>query len=113
MQLGWVRCGGQPCKFETVNLTNVTDHGVYVIWYRGEPGRVVRVGQGDVAARLREHRQDQDILAYRHQGLLVTWARVRPEHRGGVERYLANSYPPLTGGRFPNAQPIEVNAPWS
>ena len=112
LSLNWVRCGEQWCRFETVNLTNVTARGVYLIWYRGNPGRVVRIGQGDVAARLREHRQDPEILAYRDQGLLVTWATVHPSNLDGVERYFADNYPPLTGDRFPTVPPIEANSPW-
>ena len=112
LELRWVRCGDQWCRFEAVNLANVTAHGIYLIWYKGKPGRVVRVGQGDIVARLEEHRQDQEILAYRDQGLLVTWATVDPAYQDGVERYFANTYPPLTGERFPDVDPIEANPPW-
>ena len=83
--------------------------GVYVIWYRGHPGRVVRVGQGDVAARLSAHRQDNAVLAYRSYGLLVTWAAVSVFQRDGVERYLANAWNPLVGDRHPDVGPIPVN----
>lgn len=113
LELRWVQCGERWCPFETVNLTNVTAEGIYLIWYRGKPGRVVRVGQGDIKARLEEHREDEEILEYRDQGLLVTWARVDPVHRDGVERYFANIYPPLTGERFPDVDPIEANSPWA
>ena len=113
LRIHWVRCGEQWCRFETVNLTGVVTVGVYLIWYRGNPGRMVRVGQGNVAARLLEHRQDNAVLAYRDQGLLVTWAKVEPANLDGVERYFADHYHPLTGERVPGAPAIEVNSPWS
>ena len=113
LNLNWVRCGEHWCKFETVDLSNVTGQGVYIIWYQDQPGRVVRVGQGNIAPRIREHRQDPEILAYRHQGLLVTWASVGPASLDGVERYFADNYPPLTGDRFPRVHPITVNSPWT
>ena len=113
MNLDWVRCGEHWCRFETVDLSNVNTIGIYLIWYRGNPGRVVRVGQGNIVERLMEHRQNPEILSYRDQGLLVTWATAAPESLNGVERYLANRYPPLTGEKFPVAPEIEVNSPWA
>ena len=112
LQVHWVECQRGWCSFETVNLENVTDQGVYIIWYRGHPGRVVRLGQGNIADRLRMHRQDGSILAYSHHGLLVTWAQVARHYRDGVERYLANRYTPLIGEIFPDVRPVEVNLPW-
>jgi hypothetical protein len=35
-----------------INLSNVRASGVYIIWHGGNPSRVVRVGQGDIAGRL-------------------------------------------------------------
>ena len=113
MQLNWVKLTtGDWCPFETVDLSNVTTFGVYVIWYKGQPGRVVYVGQGDVADRLTTHRKDREILAYKNCGLLVTWATVSASQRDGVERYLADSWPPLVGDRHPDVMPIAVNSPW-
>jgi hypothetical protein len=113
LTLQWVRLTtGGFCPFETVDLTNVTAKGVYIIWYSGQPGRVVRVGQGDIVDRLIVHRSDPDILAYRAHKLWVTWAAVPPAQRSAVERYLANQYPPLVGDAFPDVAPIAVNAPW-
>ena len=85
--------------------------GVYVIWHSGTPGRVVRVGQGDVAARLYVHQSDPKILAYKANGvLLVTWAEVpKQADRHGIERFLANHYGPLIGDAWPDVTPIPVN----
>ncbi len=110
----WIKCGddGHWCLFERLNL-NMKTAGVYIIWHEGDPDRVVRLGQGDVAGRLAQHRADPKILAYAKRGVLhVTWAAVSAAQRDGVERYLADRYLPLAGDAFPNVQPIEVNPPW-
>jgi len=113
LTLSWIKLTtGDWCPFETVNLANVSTMGVYVIWYRGQPGRVVYVGQGDVKARLNQHRQDRRILAYAGYGLLVTWAGVPASQRNGVERHLADTWNPLVGEQHPDAWPIAVNSPW-
>lgn len=116
MQLNWVKCLGDLwCPFGTVNLTNVRTPGVYVIWKPGNtfltPSHAVRVGQGNIADRLRAHRDDYDIIQY-GSGLLVTWASVASEiDRDGIERYLGQQLQPLVGSRYPDAVPIPVNLP--
>lgn len=108
-QLNW----SPAYALETVNLTGVFVQGVYVIWHGGTPSRVVRVGQGDVSARLAAHRQDSAILAHRRNGTLYAkWALVSAADRDGVEAFLAKRFPPLVGDRFPNCTPIAVNDPW-
>lgn len=114
LQLKWIKCGddGHWCSLEQLNLDMKTE-GVYIIWHEGNPGQIVRVGQGDVAERLEEHRNNLEILAYRETGTLrVTWAAVSAAQRDGVERYLADQWPPLVGDVFPDAAPIAVNSPW-
>ena len=95
----------------TVNLQGVTAGGVYVIWHSGNPAPVVRVGQGDIAARLKCHQTDKDVLKYLTHGLWVTWASVSANLRDGIERYLADRYSPLVGDCYPNAVPVPVNLP--
>lgn len=112
----WLKCGddGHYCSFEKLDFSTVTAHGIYVIWHAGDPSRVVRIGQGDVSKRLAAHQLDQEIMACREYGkLLVTWAAVLAAQRDGVERYLADQYPPLVGDAFPDVAPIVVNSPWS
>lgn len=59
------------------------------------------------------NRSDQDILAYKKNGgLFVTWASVSATQQDGVERYLADQWPPLVGDVFPDVAPIVVNSPW-
>lgn len=116
MTLSWNKCtGNQWCPLNTVNL----DHplfdgmeGVYIIWHGGQKAATVRVGQGVIRDRLREHRKDKDVQAYSEQGLYVTWAAVAAGDRDGVEAYLAYRLKPLEGERFPDRPPVEVNLPW-
>jgi hypothetical protein len=115
--VSWIDCG-QPerfwCPLENVNLSNVNTIGVYIIWHEGNPGRVVRIGQGNIKDRLCAHRNDEEILAYKKNGTLrVTWASVPSAQLDRVERYLANRWPPLVGDCFPDVEPIAVNSPWS
>ncbi len=115
LRLSWIKCdgGNNWCDFELVDLTDVTAKGVYIIWHQGDPSRVVRIGQGDIAFRLGEHRSDRQMLAYMSKGKLrVTWAAVSAAQRDGVEAYLSDVLPPLVGDVFPDAEPIVVNSPW-
>jgi len=113
LEVQWVKCVSDKwCSLELVNLSNVKTVGVYIIWHGGSPSRVVRIGQGDIAERLRCHRSDEEILAYSNQGLFVTWASLSHRHLDGVEKYLAQRWRPLVGECFPDALPIVVNSPW-
>jgi hypothetical protein len=112
----WIKCGndGHYCSLELLKLDTVSTTGVYVIWHEGQPGRVVRIGQGDIAERLAAHRQDPEILAYRARGTLrVTWAAVPAHLMDAVELYLANEWHPLVGDAFPDAVPLAVNSPFA
>lgn len=115
LNLNWVKCNGgaEWCPFEGVNLSDVATKGVYIIWHAGNPGKVVYVGQGDVADRLTAHRNEQEITQYKNSGkLMVTWAAVSAFQRDGVERFLADKWNPLVGVHHPNVAPIAVNSPW-
>lgn len=112
----WRRCKDEQwCSLLSVNL----DHqafdtgGVYIIWHGGPNAHTAYVGQGDpVRDRLRAHRSDLKILAYKARGLYVTWATVPSGQRGGVERYLTDKLSPLVGGAWPHVTPFAVNLPW-
>ncbi len=115
MDLVWIKCtGGNWCPLETLDLTSAGDTaGVYIIWHEGNPGRVVRIGQGAIKDRLGAHRGDKAILAYKKFGTLrVTWASVSWQQRDAVEKYLADTWLPLVGDAFPDVQPLAVNSPW-
>jgi hypothetical protein len=115
-QVKWFKGGddGHYCDLANLDLSTVTESGVYIIWHEGNPGQVVRIGQGLVSARLSQHRNDPAITAYAKRGKLrVTWAAVSIAQRDGVERYLANQWPPLVGDAFPDVTPIAVNSPFA
>jgi hypothetical protein len=116
MNLNWLKCQGDVwCKLNSVNL----DHahfdfmdGVYIIWHGGPKAHTVRVGQGRIRERLKQHRVDSDIQQYSSLELYVTWAPVAPSNRDGIELYLSKSLKPLVGDRYPDTIPIPVNLPW-
>lgn len=117
MQVTWIKCKPNSwCSLENLNLDSLGEvAGVYIIWHEGNPGRVVRIGQGNpIKNRLSAHRNDPQILSYKRYGTLrVTWAEISSSwQRDGVERYLAETLHPLVGDAFPNVVPIAVNAPW-
>lgn len=115
LQVSWVKCnnGQNWCPLANVNLSGINAVGVYVIWHSGNPGRVVRVGQGNIADRINNHRNSPEVTQYARNGSLhVTWASVATMYLDGVERYLADTWNPLVGDAFPDARPIAVNSPW-
>lgn len=113
MELNWVKCGTDNhwCNFEQVTI-DPNNIGVYMIFYLGSPGRVVRLGQGIIRDRISVHRTDQKITHYSSKGLLVTWAEVDRQYLDGVEKYLADTWNPLVGDAFPDVRPIAVNSPF-
>lgn len=113
MQLKWVKCRGDVwCPFDSLNLGQVTAHGVYVIWHGGAAPNTVYVGQGNVAVRVGAHRSDTKITRHANKGdLFVTWATVPVSHRDGVERFLADTLSPLEGDQHPDVEPVPVNLP--
>ncbi len=115
LQVTWIKKfkSGEFIDLHRVDLSKVDTFGVYLIWHGGQTPRVVRVGQGDIADRLECHRTDPRVQAYRDEGLYVTWAAVPEVLVDGVERYLAEEWPPLVGDRWPNVRPLEVNTPFA
>lgn len=115
LQVTWIKnVQNDWLPLDVVELGGVDTFGVYAIWHAGRPGRVVRIGQGDIASRVGAHARDPAITAYAARGrLYVTWAEVSYRNADGVERYLAEQYPPLVGSRWPDALPIRVNHPWA
>lgn len=115
MQVNWQKCNKKNnwCTFNGVNLDTVKADGVYIIWHAGNPSRVIYVGQGDVAERIENHRNNTKITQHSQSGkLYVTWAKLSENQKNGVERYLADKWNPLVGDVHPDALPIAVNSPW-
>ncbi|MDR3628057.1 MAG: hypothetical protein P4L45_14535 [Ignavibacteriaceae bacterium] len=116
MKVFWNKCQGDAwCKLNSVNLEHAHfDHmeGVYIIWHGGNDAWTVRVGQGFIRDRLRDHRSNQEIQHYSNLILYVTWASVPFEQRNGVEKYLSDVLKPKIGERFPDITPININLPW-
>lgn len=114
MDLTWMYCQGTVwCGLHTLDLNNLpAQTGVYIIFYAGNPGRVVYVGSGNIAERLAAHRVNPDIQAYVSRDLKVTWAAVEPHWMQHVERYLADNFHPLVGDAHPDVVPVAVNSPF-
>ena len=93
LNLKWCTCGDDKhwCNLENLNLPiKSAPVGICIIWYEGDPGRVVRIGQGKISDRISKHKTDPAITRYSKNGTLrVTWATVPAPQRDGVERYLA------------------------
>lgn len=109
----WRRCESHKWHaLDGLALSKVHDVGVYMVWYAGNPGRVVCMGQGPVAEELARVRADEGVMRFAARGpLLVTWAPVSARRVDGVERYLAGAWPPLIDRPRPDVAPIEVNSP--
>jgi hypothetical protein len=117
MTFSWTKSiNGSWLHLDAVNLQNVYAEGVYVIWYRGNlgrPGNVVYVGQGNIASRLSQHRQNPQIMRHNlHEKLLVSWLAIPAQYRDGAERYLADTWQPLEGSSWPEAKHNRLAAPW-
>ena len=115
--LRWFRCKSRTeqgfwCSLEKLDLSTVTEEGVYVIWYGEDVESCVYVGQGNVNVRLSKHLDDPEIIHYSKLGILrVTWASVTESQRDGVERFLADELTPLVGTHHPDVKPILANLP--
>lgn len=121
--LHWIKNGQNNEWFDFLRLNLNAPYftgkrGVYIIWYTSSlsgTSKVIKVGQGDIGDRLREHRNNPDITKYSSSGQLkVAWALVDninffETDLNGVEAYLSDTYRPLIGERFPFAQRITVN----
>ena len=117
MKLFWAkRRGDDWYRLNSLILSNVSDKGVYVICYDDDiDGEYVcvYVGQGSIRKRLEFHQTNPDVQFYADFGTLyVTWAKVPPQKRDGVESFLADELEPLEGERHPDVHPIKVNLPF-
>ncbi len=114
MQLRWIRyTTGNWCRLLDLDLSQIREHGIYVIWHGEVDRQVICIGQGDIASRLATHRNNHRIMRHAGEGeLYVTWAAVAPGQRDRVERTLVNRYSPLEGTGHPAALPVIVNGPW-
>jgi len=122
-QVHWVKNtqNNEWFDFLRLNLDSpyfTNKRGVYVIWYTSpvaSTSKVIRLGQGYLVDRLKEHRGDPYILSYSQYGQMkVTWAVVDnntlyESDLNGVEAYLADRYLPLIGQRFPLVSQMSIN----
>jgi hypothetical protein len=112
--LEWQKCDQDRwCRLVDLDLARIAAFGVYVIWHAGHPSRVIKVGCGDIAARLEDDRRNGAVLHYgRHGPLFVTWAAANASVAEGAARHLADTLRPLLGGGLSHVEPIALNSPF-
>jgi hypothetical protein len=112
LQLNWhVQPNGSWEPFASLDTGYFGWRDLYGVYVVASIDRVVRVGQGKIMPRLREHQNDAGICNPSFGFLWVTWADVGRMCVSGVERYLADELSPLIGDAFPDTHPIQVNLP--
>lgn len=101
-------------NLSNLDLTNLHATGVYIIWHGGENPRIVRIGQGNIAARLAAHRLNHQIMRYVESGpMMVTWAEIDAQAtRDGVEVHLVNQFTPLIKDKTAEVRPLQANSPF-
>lgn len=111
---------GTRYKLSDVDLThqyfNTHREGIYIIYYLTHNSFIstVYAGQGNIKDRIYAHRNDDRIQRYAdNHTLYVAWAEVENYQQDGIEKYLHNTLNPWVLERSPDAQPIQVNLPWS
>ena len=114
--LHWVKSiDNKWLNFSQLDLTHIHAVGVYIIWHGGENPQIVRVGQGNIAAKLTGHRMNHQIMRFGMRGpLMVTWAEIaEPARRDGIEAYLIQQFTPIIRDRAPEAVPIAASSPFA
>ncbi len=110
MHLSWTT--SEWLSLSEIERSRLDVFGVYIIWHGGPAPRVVYIGHGNIAQRLKAHGDDPVVLAYRVYGeLLVTWAGVPMEMIDGIEKYLSSRWPELIRDELLDVAPIVVNVP--
>ncbi|MGE0232031.1 MAG: hypothetical protein AB7O39_11385 [Flavobacteriaceae bacterium] len=114
ISLHWERpADGGWYALDSIDIGKIRTVGIFMIWHDGNPGRVIRVSQGDIGRQLQLEQISPMVLKFRIFGeLRVTWASVPAPLRNGVERYLANLFHPQVGDSYPLVMPLAANAPW-
>lgn len=116
LDLKWRRStdGDGWWNFIKLNLTTVRDEGIYVVWLSGDPGRVVCIGEGDIAEELRKRRDSNTILGFaRTAPMWVTWASVPAAERAGVLHFLGEQLDPIVRDVVDAVRPVSVNLPFA
>lgn len=87
--------------------------GVFLIWYIGSPGRVIKVGSGNLSEQLKNLRSNPSVIDFSKNGpLKVSWVAVngvlKEDQMLGVQAFLYNTYAPILGEKT-ESLPIDVN----
>lgn len=97
-------------RFFTIDLSEISGEGVYIVWEAGASSKALYVGKGIISDRLSIHRRDKKMLQYRMTApILASWAVVPTSLCAGVERYLIDTYNPIYNEQTPDVTPVAVN----
>ena len=119
-QVNWIKNTQNNDWFDFLRLNLdapyfVGKRGIYVIWYTNPSiAKVVRLGQGNLGDRLKDHRSNSQITEYSNIGQLkVSWLVVDnisifERELSGIENFLARIYSPLVGDAFPQATEVPI-----
>ena len=117
MQVEWARSNdGEWFELDTAPIETAANvWGVYVIWTPNSnpelPGVVLKVGSGNIPARVHLERLNPELRWIGNRTLLVTWAAVNQSHQLGVVRYLSDRLSPyFPGASMPDVE-VTVNLP--
>lgn len=86
MQVEWVKNIQNNEWFDLLRLNLdapyfIGKRGVYVIWYVSSTSKVVRIGSGNIAERLKQHSSNYEITKYSSFGpLKVSWAIIPEQY---------------------------------
>lgn len=113
LHVQWAKASdSQWFPLAAVDVRQVHDAGVYVIWHDGRPSRTIYVGHGDIAERLRERQADRAVRMYRKFGRVrVTWAHVAEPLQQSVARYLTEKLKPAFGDALLLVESVPVELP--
>jgi hypothetical protein len=116
LQLQWSKCaGGDWCRLDDLDVTEIDGFGVFVVWRAGDFGRtsaVLYAGRGALRQEIADCRRHPIMSNKNSDGLRITWARVDPRDVDGVAAYLYQQLRPLWGEVLRSAAaPRPVNLP--
>ncbi|RKU20986.1 hypothetical protein C6499_22465 [Candidatus Poribacteria bacterium] len=120
IELNWISTSthNEYLQFYGVDLNDLFfEHlrGVYIIWYKkGKRAVTVYAGKAKltlIKERLKEHRDDPEIMTYAPRHLYVAVAPALIHYIDGIERFLHDTLQPLVGEQSTHSVPLPVSLP--
>ncbi len=117
MKLEWYKCsGGVWCELFKLDLDHKyfkRMYGVYTLWTISDDKiSTLYVGSGDIRKEFKRLVAEVAIQAFKHIGVVCSWAETDNEDAPNIEYFLNETLAPKITGDTPKVRPIEVNLPW-